>query len=90
MICTLVSCLLMTSCQSVKVVYVDKYIVPNYNYPKFPPLKREINEDESWTIPKESVDLLAEFYLKYTALEKMYQHDKELYERIENDTNTIH
>lgn len=74
----MVSCLLMTSCQSVKVVY--KYVVPEYDYPKFPALERTINEDESWTIPKESVDLLAEFYLNYTKLEATYKHDKELFE----------
>ena len=77
----MVSCLLMTSCQSVKVVY--KYVVPDYNCPKFPALERIINEDESWTIFKDSVDDLAEFYIKYSALEATIEHDKELYERIE-------
>lgn len=70
----------MTSCQSVRVEY--RYIVPNYNYPKFPALERTINEDESWTIPKESIDLLAEFYIKYTTLEATYNHDKELYQQL--------
>lgn len=83
MICTLVSCLLITSCQSVKVVYVEKYIVPDYNYPKFPALEREIHKDGSWTIPKEDVDALATFYLEYSALESTYKHDKELYKRVE-------
>ena len=68
----------MTSCQSVKVVY--KYVVPNYNYPKFPALEREVQPDGSWYVPKESVDLLAEFYLQYSALEATYKHDKELFE----------
>ena len=77
----------MTSCQSVKVVY--KYVIPNYDYPKFPALEREVNPDGSWNVPKESVDLLAEFYLKYSALEATYKHDKELF-GVENDTNDIH
>ncbi|SEP79441.1 hypothetical protein SAMN04487977_101446 [Treponema bryantii] len=71
----------MTSCQSVKVVY--KYVIPNYDCPKFPALERTINEDESWNIPKESVDLLAEFYLEYSKLEATIKHDKELYGKVE-------
>ena len=73
----------MTSCQSVKTVYIDRYIIPDYNYPIFPALDREVHKDGSWTIPKESVDSLAEFYLKYSALEATYKHDKELYEKVE-------
>ncbi len=71
----------MTSCQSVK--YIEKSIVPNYNFPTFPALERTINADGSWTIPKEDIDSLAEFYLKYTALEATYEHDKELYKGVE-------
>ena len=71
----------MTSCQSVKVVY--KYIVPDYEYPIFPSLDREVHPDGSWTIPKESIDELAEFYMRYSALEATYKHDKELYKRVE-------
>ena len=71
-------CLLMTSCQSVKVVY--KYVTPDYNCPIFPALEREVHPDGSWTIPKDSVDNLAEFYIQYSALEATIKHDKELYE----------
>lgn len=80
MICTLVSCLLMTSCQSVKVVYVDKYVVPDITFPIFPSMERTIHADGSWTLPKESVDLLAEYYLKIKATEATYEHDKKLFE----------
>ena len=80
----------MTSCQSVKVVYVDRYIIPDYDVPIFPTLEREVHKDGSWTIPKESTDLLAEFYIKYDVLVKSYKHDKELFERMKNDTNDIH
>ena len=73
----------MTSCQSVKVVYVDKYVIPDYEIPIFPKLEREVHEDGSWTIPKESTDLLAEFYIKYQVLVKEYNHDKELFEKVE-------
>lgn len=73
----------MTSCQSVKVVYVDKYVIPDYEPPIFPKLEREVHEDGSWTIPKESTDLLAEFYVKYQVLVKEYNHDKELFEKVE-------
>ena len=75
----MVSCLLTTSCQSVKKVEY-KYTVPDYVFPQFPAIDREINTDGSWTITAESVDELAEFYVKYTALEKIYKHDKELFE----------
>ena len=80
----------MTSCQSVKVVYVDRYIIPDYDIPIFPALEREVQKDGSWNIPKESTDLLAEFYVKYDVLYKSYKHDKELFERMKNDTNDIH
>ena len=76
----------MTSCQSVKVVYVDRYIVPDYDVPIFPALEREVLPDESWNIPKESVNLLAEFYVKYDVLYKSYKHDKELFEKANNAT----
>ena len=80
MIYTLVSCLLMTSCRSVKIEY--KYVVPEITFPIFPALDREVHKDGSWTIPKESVDLLAEYYLKITATEATYKHDKELFEGV--------
>ena len=80
----------MTSCQSVKVVYVDRYIIPDYDVPLFPALDREVLKDGSWNVPKESVDLLAEFYIDYDVLVKSYKHDKELFERMKNDTNDIH
>ena len=80
MICIVVSCLLMTSCQSVKTVYVDRYVVPEITFPIFPAMDREIHADGSWTIPKEDVDLLAEFYLKYQSAVETYKHDKELFE----------
>ena len=86
MICILASCLLMTSCQSVKVVYVDRYIVPDYDVPIFPALEREVLSDGSWHIPEESADLLAEFYIKYDVLYKSYKHDKELFEKANNAT----
>jgi len=84
MICVLASCLLMTSCQSVKVVY--KYVVSEYNCPKFPALERTINKDGSWTIPPDSVDELTEFYIKYSTLEAIIKHDKELFEKTKDAT----
>lgn len=80
----------MTSCQSVKVVYVDRYIIPDYDVPIFPALEREVQKDGSWNIPKESADLLAEFYVNFEVLAKSYKHDKELFERMKNDANDIH
>ena len=71
-------CLLMTSCRSVKVVY--KTIVPELNPPEFPELDRTVNKDLSWTVPKESTDLLATFYLKYDEFVKNYNEIKALYE----------
>ena len=75
-------CLLMTSCQSVKTVYVDRYVVPEITFPIFPAMDREIHKDGSWTIPKDDVDALAEFYIKYQSAVEIYKHDKELYEGV--------
>ena len=69
----------MTSCQSVKIEKV--YIVPDVSFPKFPALEREIHEDGSWTIPKESIDQLAEYYIKIQETETNYKELKELYEK---------
>lgn len=68
----------MMSCQSDKII--QKTVVPDVVFPKFPALERTINADGSWTIPKESVDLLAEYYLKITATEKTYKELKAMYE----------
>lgn len=68
----------MTSCQSVKVVY--KYTVPDITFPIFPAMDREIHKDGSWTIPKNDVDALSEFYIKYQLSVEEYKHDKELFE----------
>lgn len=76
---TVVLCLLMTSCQSVKTEKV--YIVPDVSFPQFPALEREIHEDGSWTIPKESIDQLAEYYIKIQETETNYKELKELYEK---------
>ena len=79
MICTMVSCLLMMSCQSVKTEKV--YIVPDIDFPQFPALEREIHEDGSWTIPKESIDLLAEYYIEIQKTEADYKEIKDMYEK---------
>ena len=81
----------MTSCQSVKVVYVDRYIIPDYDTPIFPVLDREINKDEkgneiSWTIPKKDIDELSKFYIKYDLFLTIYKHDKELFEKTKDAT----
>lgn len=72
-------CLLILSCQSVRVEY--RYIVPDIEYPIFPVLEREINKDGSWTIPKDSADLLAEYYIRVKEAEKDYKEIKESYEK---------
>lgn len=72
-------CLLILSCQSARVEY--RYIVPDIEYPIFPALEREINKDGSWTIPKESADLLAEYYIRVQEAEKDYKEIKESYEK---------
>ena len=69
----------MTSCQSVRVEY--KYIVPDIEFPKFPALDREIHEDGSWTIPKDSADCLAEYYTKIQETEKNYTDIKRMLEK---------
>lgn len=79
MICTAVLSLLMTSCQSVRVEY--KYIVPDIDFPKFPALEREVHSDGSWDIPKQSVDALAEYYIRIQETEKDYKDIKRLLEK---------
>lgn len=69
----------MTSCQSVKTEKV--YIVPDIDFPKFPALEREVHSDGSWTIPKESIDLLAEYYIEIQKTEADYNGIKRLYEK---------
>lgn len=69
----------MTSCQSVRVE--NKYIVPDISFPKFPALDREIHTDGSWTIPKESVDELAEYYIRIQETEKNYNDIKRVLEK---------
>ena len=69
----------MTSCQSVKTEKV--YIVPDVDFPTFPELEREVHADGSWTISKESMDLLAEYYTKIQETEANYKELKELYEK---------
>ena len=79
LICIMVLLPLMTSCQSVRVE--RKYIVPDIDFPEFPALDREINTDGSWTIPKESVDDLAEYYIRIQETEKNYKDIKSLLEK---------
>ena len=70
---------LMTSCQSVRTEKI--YIVPDVDFPAFPALEREIQKDGSWIIPKESIDQLAEYYIKIQETEANYKELKELYEK---------
>jgi len=69
----------MTSCQSVRVEY--KYLIPDIDFPLFPVLDREINADGSWTLPKESVDSLAEYYIRIQETEQNYKDVKSLLEK---------
>lgn len=77
--CMMALCLLMISCQSARVEY--KYIVPDVDFPKFPILDREVHADGSWTLPKDSVDLLAEYYVRIMETEKDYKDIKRLLEK---------
>lgn len=76
---TMALCLLILSCQSARIEY--RYIVPDIEYPTFPALERKVNKDGSWTIPKESADLLAEYYIRVQEAEKDYKEIKESYEK---------
>ena len=83
-LCTAAICLLMTSCQSNNVVTVEKTVVPDIVFPIFPKIKRTVNTDGSWLIPKESADMLAEYYIQIQETEKNYEGLRELYEKDEN------
>lgn len=78
LICIVATLLLMTSCRSVRVE--NKYIIPDIEFPEFPALDRTINADGSWTIPKEDIDLLAEYYIRIQETEKNYKDIKALLE----------
>ena len=82
-LCTAAICLLMTSCQSNNVVTVEKTVVPDIVFPIFPKIKRTVNSDGSWLIPKESADMLAEYYIQVQKTEKDYEKLQELYENDE-------
>lgn len=81
MICIMVSCLLMTSCRSSKVITVENTRVPLLDFPEFPVIKRTVNSDGSWNVPKESTDALADFFVHYEEVKKNYQMLKDLYEK---------
>ena len=70
---------LMTSCRSVRIEY--KYLVPEIDFPDFPALDREVHKDGSWTIPKDSVDSLAEYYIRIQETEKNYNDIKRMLEK---------
>lgn len=80
-LCIMVICLLMTSCRSSKIVTAEKTRVPLLEFPEFPKLKRTVNSDGSWYLPKESTDILAEFYEHYEEVKKNYELILELYEK---------
>lgn len=80
MLCIAVSCLLMTSCLSDNVVAVEKTVVPELVFPVFPKLKRTVNDDGSWLIPRESADALSEYYILIMNTENDYNELKRLYE----------
>ena len=60
---------------------MHKHIVPDIDFPKFPVLEREIHSDGSWTIPEQSVDALAEYYIRIQETEKNYKDIKRLLEK---------
>jgi hypothetical protein len=55
--------------------------VPDIDFPDFPALDREINSDGSWTIPKDSVDALAEYYIRIQETEQNYNDIKYMLEK---------
>lgn len=76
-------CLLMTSCQSSRVVTVEKVVIPEIVFPQFPKIKRTVNADGSWVIPEESTKALSEYYLKIQKAESEYNGLREIYETFE-------
>lgn len=78
MICALAACLPMTSCRSVSETV--RTVVPDITFPVFPALERTVNDDGSWVISRESVDLLAEYYIDIQKTEKNYREIKSLLE----------
>lgn len=68
-------------CQSVKLVTVDKYVVPPITFPIFPLAEQIIpNEDGTSTVPSDWIINLAEYQLLIEETENNYKELKELYE----------
>ena len=73
--------MLLTSCVSPKVEYIEKPVVPEIVFPAFPALESaERNADGTVTVNGEWVLRLAEYKIRIEETEKTYSDLKALYE----------
>jgi len=74
--------MLLTSCNSTKIKYVEKPFVPEIDFPSFPVLtEAERNEDGSVNVKEEWLVRLAEYRIRIEETEKNYKDLKALYEK---------
>jgi len=73
--------MLLTSCISAKIEYVEKPVVPEISFPIFPELKNErLNNDGSVSVPADWIVRLAEYKIRIEETESSYNDLKALYE----------
>lgn len=74
--------MLLTSCNSTKIRYIEKPFVPEISFPTFPVLTEvERNDDGTVSVKEEWLVRLAEYKVLIEETEKNYKELKALYEK---------
>lgn len=74
------------SCQTAKIEYVDKPVVPSISFPIFPALTDAVkNDDGSVAVSGDWLVRLAEYKIRIEETEQNYNDLKALYESGENE-----
>lgn len=81
-ILAMLSAMLLTSCASGKLEYVEKPVVPELTFPIFPALEGGMkNDDGTVNVPGEWIVRIAEYRIRIEETEKNYNDLKSLYEK---------
>lgn len=85
-ILAMLSAMLLMSCRSTKIEYVEKPVVPELVFPIFPSVEgAKRNDDGTVSVPNEWILRLAEYKIRIEETEKNYRDLKALYEQGEED-----